>query len=209
MPQFSSSFPQDGYGMRSVWYLKHFGSPIHIHDCTTVDAPRLGIMEFAPQTDDERQRPFWTYATNGMSERAMPNEREPRGRIHARLELIAYTQMQAPWVVSLLADLVRYPFVHRCGLYFGHTLPVELNARGLWSGYVIAVPPCEKAEFRPLGWDWGIAPDWVDFAQVVGLAGSELEFAERGGGAVLAKRVSEKAMPSNLFLDVQRALLFA
>jgi hypothetical protein len=158
-PQSRSRFPQEGYGVRSVWYLKHFGSPLNIHESQTNDGPRLGIMEFEPQADREQKRMFWTYATNGMSERAMPNEFEPKSPAGRRLELIAYSRQKAPWVVNLLSDFARYPFVHRCGLYFGHTVPVASGGRTLWSGYVLAPPPCEVEEFRPLGLDWGIAPD--------------------------------------------------
>ena len=132
-------------------------------------ATSLGVMVFPPGGENSpAARPFWTYATNGLSERRMPCRVPPHGDPADRLELLAYTLSYAEWVERLLAELAAYPFVHGSGLAIGHTLPVQPGAENPWHGYLITQPRHEGPEFNPLAIDIGF-DDWVSYGQVVGL----------------------------------------
>src|ERR1044071_2116112 len=97
---------------------------------------KLGIMAFAPG----KGREWWTFATNGMSERRLPCIEEPHGDPSHRLELITYARESADWICELLTEMAGYPFEHRSGLTNGHTLPVTPKRGNLWSGYLLLSP---------------------------------------------------------------------
>jgi suppressor of fused protein SUFU len=168
----------------------------------------LGIMVFEPV---EGERPFWTYATNGMSERRMPCENEPHGDPEYRIELLAYSGSQAEWVVKLLQSMAVYPFEHRSGFALGHTIPVDAPQPRLWDGYLLAGPFLEDKEFNPLAIDIGIGEDWVFFLQVFGLLQPELDVGIAEGGPKLWKQFRDRWSNSELLmasmLDCKRKLL--
>jgi hypothetical protein len=167
----------------------------------------LGIMRFPPRPGDGPARPFWTYITNGMSERRLPGEVKPRGNPEHRFELLAYTLHKTSWVVELLAEMAYYPFQQRSGFAIGHTFEVAATQRGLWSGYLLSFPMFEPAEFNPVAIDIGIS-DWIFIAQVVGLKTQELNFGIKHGGLELAKRLAAVVDVHEMaFLDVQRVSL--
>lgn len=161
---------------------------------------KLGIMAFPPVAST---RNWWTFATNGISERRMPCIEEPHGDPARRLELITYASDSADWISELLIEIARYPFEHRSGLAIGHTLPVTSKQGNLWSGYLLLRPRLEPEEFNPLGIDVGIGNDWVFFAEVMGLKGDELRLAvELGGPEFTTKVVTGRA--ELLAIDVDR-----
>ena len=170
---------------------------------------KLGIMEFAPRQDEEVSRPFWTYATNGMSERRMPCENQPHGDPRFRTELIAYSLNSADWIVDLLHEIALYPFNHRSGLAIGHTMPVQQDQSSQWSGYLLCDPLFEPEDFNPLPIDIGIEPDWVFFVQIAGLLDSELKMGISDGGSAIAEKLKarhaqSRAGQSPAFLDISR-----
>jgi hypothetical protein len=93
-------------------------------------------MEFKPVRKPPRDRDFWTYVTNGMSERRMPCETEPHGDPKYRIELLAYSGSKAEWVVKLLQSMAVYPFEYRSGFAPWHTIPVNAPQPRLWDGYL-------------------------------------------------------------------------
>ena len=173
-------------------------------------ATSLGVMVFPPRDDAAvASRSFWTFATNGLSERRMPCRVPPHGDPSHRLELIAYTQEYAEWVELLLAELAAYPFIHGSGLAVGHTLPVRADAENPWHGYLLNPLLCEAEDFDPLAIDLGF-DDWVFYAQVVGLLGPELETAISIGGPAFRDRyLPEATFREHSYLDVVRPSLAA
>ncbi|MBI4616102.1 MAG: suppressor of fused domain protein [Planctomycetes bacterium] len=163
-------------------------------------------MEFAPVDNDLLARPGWTYATNGMSERRMPCQEEPHGDPSFRTELVVHTASRAPWVVDLLAEMARYPFVHKSGFAPNQTIPVGSSRPRLWDGYLLLIPPTEPEEINPLAVDIGIGEDFVFHLQVIGLKRRELGFAMEHGGPEFVERHlaslgTGKALREILYLD--------
>ena len=195
------------YQARTHWYMEHFHVPPKVHRRTMEHSETmLGIMEFSPSNP---HRPFWTYATNGMSERQMPCETPPHGDPQFRTKLIAYSLQPAAWIIDLLEETATYPFRYRSGLSIGHTVPVQEEKQTLWSGYVLCEPLFEPEEFNPLPIDIGIQPDWVFFAQIAGLLEPELQFGIQEGGAAIFEKLKDchaTSQPerSPAFLDVSR-----
>jgi hypothetical protein len=201
------------YQARTFWYMKFFGLPKPVQSTMMEDGKtKLGVMEFVATEDEGLARPHWTYATNGMSERRMPCQEEPHGDPRHRIELIAYSDVEAPWIVQLLSEMACYPFVHHSGFAANHTIPVTDSRPHLWDGYVMLTPPIEPEEFSPLAVDIGIGDDWVFYLQVIGLKLRELDFAIKYGG----QRFSQEYVVSHgspdeirrfLLLDKQRESL--
>jgi len=178
-----------GYQGRSVWYVKFFGVPIDIHKALMEDGKTaLGIMKYAPVRNERLIRSHWVYATNGMSERRMPCHERPHGDPKFRVELIAYSESESPWIVELLCAMAQYPFVHRSGFSANQTIPVTDPNPHLWDGYLLLTPPVEPDDINPLAVDIGIGDDWVFHLQVVGLKRQELAFAIQDGGEAFAER---------------------
>lgn len=168
------------YQARTQWYMNHWRLPAFVRESTMEDGrTKLGVMAFPPKVGG---RDWWTYATNGLSERRMPCLEKPHGDPRHRLELVVYAQDSADWIVDLLAELARYPFQHRCGLAVGHTLFVTPKPGDLWAGYLVSAPQLETEEFNPLAIDVGIGDDWIFFAAVMGLKADELQRAIEVGG---------------------------
>ena len=168
---------------------------------------KLGVMVFPPRAASAGlpARAHFIYATNGMSERRMPCRVEPHGRPDWRVELLAYTSVEAPWVAELLIEMARYPFIHGSGFAIGHTLPVQAGAQNLWHGYLLTKPRLEPATINPLVIDIGIGPDWVFHVQVFGLVGAELEEAIKIGDPAFAERYLPTTLPRETsFLDLRR-----
>lgn len=197
----SSKLGYTGYQARTQWYMNHWGAPAFVREALMEDGrTKLGIMAFPPVAST---RNWWTFATNGISERRMPCIEEPHGDPARRLELITYASDSADWISELLIEIARYPFEHRSGLAIGHTLPVTSKQGNLWSGYLLLRPRLEPEEFNPLGIDVGIGNDWVFFAEVMGLKGDELRLAvELGGPEFTTKVVTGRA--ELLAIDVDR-----
>src|SRR5262245_36338186 len=129
---------QTMYQTRTGWYIANFGPPRDLYiSVMEDDSTELGVLEFPPSI--HRGRGFWTYATNGMSQRRMPCEAEPHGDPTIRFELLAYCYGQTPWVVTLLRELAAYPFLHCSGFAVGHTISVEADNQR-WSGFLIGMP---------------------------------------------------------------------
>ncbi len=169
------------YQARTQWYMNHWGLPAFVRETFMEDGrTKLGIMAFPP---NDKGRRWWTFATNGMSERRMPCIEDPHGDPRHRLELVTYARASADWICELLAEMARYPFSHRSGFAIGHTLPVTAKPGNLWSGYLILSPKLEPAEFNPLAFDVGIGDDWIFFAEVIGLKADELRQAIEIGGS--------------------------
>jgi hypothetical protein len=199
--------PQLGYTAyqaRTQWYMNHWGPPEFIRESLMEDGrTKLGIMAFAP---NDKGRDWWTFATNGMSERRMPCIEKPYGDPSHRIELITYAQASAEWICEHLAEMARYPFDHRSGIAIGHTLPVTSKPCNLWSGYLVLSPKLEPEEFNPLAIDVGIGDDWIFFAEVMGLKADELRRAIDDGGLKFTEScVSDRA--EDLVIDVDRAPL--
>lgn len=196
------------YQGRTTWLLPHFSVPKEVHSFEMEDGKtQLGVMEFAP-AHDRVQRSFWTYATNGMSERRMPCKNEPHGDPKFRVELIGYASNQADWVIQLLHAMAMYPFQQKSGFVVGHTLPVDAPQPRLWDGYLLVNPLLEPEDFNPMAIDIGIA-DWIFFVQVFGLVGPELEFGIEEGGPALIDRIRSRCTTSEdkariSFLDIKR-----
>lgn len=192
------------YQARTQWYINHWGLPAFVREHLMEDGrTKLGIMAFPP---NDKGRSWWTFATNGMSERRMPCIEEPHGDPRYRLELITYAQASADWICELLLEMALYPFDHMSGFTIGHTLPVTPTQGNLWSGYLILSPKLEPEEFNPLAIDVGIGDDWIFFAEVMGLKAEELERAiDVGGPKFTVTCVSDRA--ENLVIDVDRPSL--
>lgn len=191
------------YQARSAWFIRHFGDEVNLWRSDMEDGQTtLAVMEFAPVANESLNRPFWTYVTNGMSQRQMPIPPGRKGKKQVRLELFAYTREQSDWLVPLLDVLANYPFVHTSPMGVGFTLLVSKSYRKLWGGYLVTRPTQEAGDFSPMGFETGIAPDVLHFAQLVGLTTEEMNFAAREGGMELAERLSAAGNSSRLFLDV-------
>ena len=196
------------YQARSLWCMQHWGPPSHLRKEQMEDGmTKLGIMLFppTPATAGFAGRGHFTYATNGMSERRMPCREEPHASPEFRIELVAYTRSEAPWVSDLLLEMARYPFLHGSGFAIGHTLPVQVSARDLWSGYLLSKPRLESETFNPMPIDIGIGEDWTFYAQVFGLLEHELEEAiDLGGPAFEALHLPHTLPEETSFLDIRR-----
>jgi hypothetical protein len=192
------------YQTRSAWYLRHFGEEYSFYQSEMEDGQTaLAVMEFFPRLKHTPRRSFWTYATNGMSERRMPEQGTPRGRRQPRLEVLAYTRDEATWIVRLLEVFANYPFVHSTRLGVGFTLPVTKSYRKLWAGYLLIPPVNEAKDFTPLTFDATILPDPIGFVQLVGLTKEEMYLVAKEGGMELVERLVAVARKSfRLFLDV-------
>jgi hypothetical protein len=191
------------YQARSAWCIRHFGDEVNLWRSDMEDGKTtLAIMEFAPFESETVKRPFWTYVTNGMSQRQLPIPPGRKGKKQIRLELFAYAREQSEWLAPLLDVLANYPFVHSSPMGLGFTLLVSKSYRKLWGGYLVTRPSNEADDFSPMGFETGIAPDILQFAQVVGLTTEEMYFAAREGGMELAERLSAAGKPARLFLDV-------
>lgn len=192
------------YQARTQWYMNHWGVPASIREELMEDGQtKLGIMSFPP---NKRGRGWWTFATNGMSERRMPCIEEPHGNPNHRLELMTYARESADWICELLISMARYPFENRSGFAIGHTLPVTPKAGNLWSGYLLLSPKLEPEEFNPLAIDVGLGEDWIFFAEVMGLKTDELQRAIAIGGP----NFTDTAVPhevGSLMIDIDRANL--
>jgi hypothetical protein len=190
------------YQARSAWYIRHFGDEVNLWRSDMEDGQTtLAVMEFAPVNTESLRRPFWTYITNGMSQRQLPRPAGRKGKRHVRLELFAYAREQSEWLVPLLDVLANYPFVHTSPIGIGFTLLVSKSYRKLWGGYLVTRPTNEAEDFSPMEFDTGIAPDILRFAQVVGLTTEEMYFVAREGGMELVERLSAQKS-TRLFLDV-------
>ncbi len=147
------------YQARTQWYTTHWGIPAFVREALMEDGrTKLGILAFSP---NNQGRSWWTFATNGMSERRMPCVEEPHGDPSHRLELVTYAHASADWICELLVEMARYPFEHRAGLAVGQTLPITPKPHNLWSGYLLMLPRLEPEEFNPLAIDVGIGDDWI------------------------------------------------
>jgi hypothetical protein len=192
------------YQARTQWYMDHWGLPAFVREALMEDGrTQLGVMAFPP--DDEVRR-WWTFATNGMSERRMPCIEPPHGDPRHRLELIAYARASADWISDLLIEMARYPFEHRSGFAVGHTIPVTPRPGHLWSGYLFLYPRLEPEEFNPMAIDAGLGDDWILFAEVVGLKADELRRAIEVGGPEFTTTCVADGTES-LAIDVDRATL--
>ncbi len=194
------------YQGRSQWYIDHWGHPDAVHESIMEDGKvLLGVMAFGPDQTEPERRQYWTFATNGMSERRMPCLSDPHGQPEHRIELLAYSREPASWVAELLMEMARYPYKHSSGLWIGHTMPVNSHEGALWGGYVLTWPRLEPEEFNPLGIDIGLGSDQVFFAQVVGLKRDELELAiEIGGPSFMHDVVGDFATPDPSPIDIDR-----
>jgi hypothetical protein len=194
------------YQARTQWYMNHWGLPAFVREAMMEDGrTKLGIMAFAP---NDKGRNWWTFATNGMSERRMPCVEEPHGDPSHRLELVTYARASGDWICGLLTEMARYPFEHQSGIAIGHTLPVTPKPGNLWSGYLILSPRLEPEEFNPMAIDVGIGDDWIFFAEVMGLKADELRQAiEVGGPEFTAACVSD--VGDTLAIDVDRPSLLS
>jgi hypothetical protein len=198
------------YQARSQWYIEHWGPPGGVHEAMMEDGvTKVGVMVFPPrQTDSpEETREIWTYATNGMSERRMPCRKQPHGDPSHRLELVAYTREEAPWVAELLLELARYPFEHESGLAIGQTLPVKAGNEALWFGYLLTNPLVEVEEFNPLPIRTRVEPDWIFHAQVFGLGREDLAAAMELGGRAFEEQFFGGLTVEMCVLDVRRGSL--
>src|SRR5262245_13044623 len=100
------------YQGRSHWYIQHWGSLQHVREgFMEDDVTKIGVMVFSPNTNQNVAREFWTYASNGMSERRMPCLVEPHGDPEHRLELLAYSRAYSPWIEDLILEIAQYPFL--------------------------------------------------------------------------------------------------
>jgi len=194
------------YQGRSQWYMNHWGLPESVRETVMEDpAVKLGVMLFGPDQTEPSRRPYWTFATNGMSERRMPCLSEPHGEPEHRLEILAYSTQPVDWVADLLVEIARYPFRHLSGFWIGHTMPVIPKDGTLWRGYVLTWPRLEPEEFNPLGIDIGIGHDHVFFGQVIGLKPDELDVAiEMGGPSFMENVVGDYAEPHPSPIDRDR-----
>jgi len=142
----------------------------------------------------------------------MPCLEQPHDDPRFRLETVAYASSDAPWVVDLLLELARYPFVHGSGLSIGHTVPVNAPGQNPWCGYLLARPVWEPEGFNPLAIDIGLGDDWVFFAQPIGLLDDELKLAIEIGGPAFGKQLgfapgAEPSIASRTLLDLRRGSL--
>jgi len=195
------------YQARTQWYMNHWGPAAFVREALMEDGcTKLGVMAFPPVARNREGRSWWTFATNGMSERRMPCVEDPHGDPSHRLELVTYARAAADWISELLIEMARYPFEHRSGLTVGHTMPVTPKPGNLWAGYLLLFPRLEPKEFNPLGIEVGIGSDWVFFAEVMGLKADELQLAiEFGGPQFASKFVNGRA--AGLTIDVDRSSL--
>src|SRR5215470_6708632 len=107
----SAKLGYTAYQARTQWYLNHWGPPAFVRESVMEDAQtKFGVMGFAPVAPDEEGRHWWTYATNGMSERRMPCLEQPHGDPAHRLELVTYSNSRSDWVSDLLVEMAKYPF---------------------------------------------------------------------------------------------------
>jgi hypothetical protein len=203
-----TSANREGYQARSVWYLKYLGPPTRLIKNKMEDGTDLAVFEIDPSTRPNRSG-VWTYITNGMAERRMPCVEEPHGDPSIRLELMAYSNAKADWIVELLTEMARYPFQHSSGFAVGHTIPVDSGVTALWQGYVLTKPLLEDEEFNPQNVFLGSIPDDPTlFIQVIGLRRPEVEWASEHGGPAFLEHLRAKFPPVTLralsCLDVPR-----
>jgi len=204
-----TKLPYTSFQARTQWYMSRWGPPAFVRKFLMEDGRTVvGVMAFPPMATDSNARNWWTFATNGISERRFPCVEEPHGKPAHRLELIAYANAAADWIPGLLVELGRYAFEHRSGLAVGHTIPVIPKPGNMWSGYLLIRPRLEPDEFNPLGIDIGIGDDWVFLAEIVGLKDDELRLAINVGGPEFAKSVLA-GRAAALAIDVDRASLLA
>jgi hypothetical protein len=191
---------------RSAWCVRQFGADVKVHR-RQLDAAGLlfAVMAFHCSGDAMATGDHWVYVTNGMSDRRMPWRLGPSvspALRRYRVELLASTQDEAPWVVDALAELAAYPFMNETGFAFGHTLPVVSSTQKLWDGCVLGYP-CNHERLNPLGIVADtLGGDPVFWLQVIGLKGPELEAAIELGGEAFLRSVPPE---DPCFLDVVRS----
>jgi len=199
---------------RTAWCMRQFGANVEIHRRRVeVSDQLLGVMEFRCRPAPYCQAEHWVYATNGISGRRMPwreGPTVPPELRHYRVELLGCTRTRTAWVVDLLEEMARYPFLHGTGFAYGQTIPVDSLVQQRWERYVLGLPPNHEA-INPLGVvAEGLGGDPVLWLQVIGLKRSELATGiERGGDALLKTLLATSTRAELLFLDSDRTSLIS
>lgn len=103
---------------REAAYTRIFGPVEHVHHEVGPSAQHIDVYVFA-RSDGER--PFWTLATGGMSDRAQPTASDP---VMQRLELVLHTRNATPALAELLRLMAHYPFETGNALEGWHTAPI-------------------------------------------------------------------------------------
>lgn len=130
--------PVDYESVRSEFYESILGcSDMVFHP--SLGTPHIDIYRYPPT----KERTFWCYVTNGMSDfpQLLPNE-EPY-----RCELLFCTREDNREVPEYLRVLGEYPFDERTFLSANHTIPIPNHIIGSSHPFVMLIPPflLEKA----------------------------------------------------------------
>jgi hypothetical protein len=180
-------------------YMMHWGLPkFHIQE---PDPFELAVVEFTPgkQWGPMPRLETYRFATNGMHNYLQSY----KGR-DFRTELYVSTRTTAPWVISFLANLARYPMLHQTRFGEYHTIPsIEpLQRNGTVYARFLLAPP-EPEDAWSMGVIWNATSEPIHVHQVVGITQTEYEFALRHPtGEVLWKRLVALGRP--LLLDEVR-----
>lgn len=111
-----------------------------------IGAPHIDVLRFPPGEG----RPFWSYASNGMSDfpQLLPDGTSFRS------EVTCFARAEAPVWAELLRTLATFPF--RCGtfLHAYHSVPFPLGVVDPQFTYALTIPPflaSDLADARFLG----------------------------------------------------------
>lgn len=146
-------------------------------------APAVSIYRYGPTAT----RPWWTLASQGMSNAALP------GGPGRRAELLAYVHEPEAWLGELMLQLAALPWRHQVALDWGHTisnggpvapLPCELTA------VLMAPPHFEEESFTTLR----VEDEPVRYLFLVPLTGAEAHHQAEHGLEALEEVFHEKSL---------------
>lgn len=149
-PWSSRSFQPD-IGPTTRWmrvreeHFKSFYGPVAtVWHSSSSRLPRVEVLEFGPTSD----RPFWTYATNGMSDSEQTVPQTAPEWVVPRTELLLYTPERAAWAARLLHSFSRYPFDYGTHFFWWHTVPVggPLDGKDAHLSSLVFLPPYFEAD---------------------------------------------------------------
>jgi len=153
-----------------------------------------GVFEFAPT----ETRSSWLYATSGLSN---PSEQDPSEFGESKLsgfgsELVLEAGLQADWAVRALSQLLAYDILLAHGR-FGEFEPLHYGARVPLGGSINGGSDsevCFVAIARPTHFEAAFQLDSgrVDLLQVVGITGSERDWAKQHGTEDLVTLLAEQ-----------------
>jgi hypothetical protein len=168
---------------RSEGYDELFGESGDVYHEHAPRVPHIDVHTYLPNRD----RPFFTLVTGGMSDLPMPGA--PAGR--RRAELVLYVDTVRTAEAQLLSKVAHYPFDEKTRLGWGHT--ADFRWHPILDALFFYAPPVEAD--AALDERLVIGGEGVSLLWVVPLSKSELQVKLDGGVEALADLLDDHDYP--------------